>query len=192
MMQGNVHTTGYWINAQGPGHGWSFWREGSEPAFTLVHNFLFTGVLATLAGLLLVFWSLRFIHRPHGPTVFLLLSVTSFLVGGGLAQVFLFSLNWLVATRIRSRLAFWRWLIPAKIRRSFGFLWRWALAAGAIQFLAALEIAAIGYFPGLPRDRQIVYRVLLQIGAGIILAFVVSIVSAFAFDVEAQTRNGGS
>jgi hypothetical protein len=32
-----------------------------------------------------------------------------------------------------------------------------------------------------------VYRVLLEIGAGILAAFAVSIVSAFAFDIEAQT-----
>jgi hypothetical protein len=187
MMQGNQPTRGYWINAQGPGHSWSLWTQGGEPAFTLVHNFLLTGVLAALVGILLVFWSLRFIHRPHGPAVFLLLSVASYLVGGGLAQVFLFTLNWLVARRIHSKLAFWRWLISAKIRRPLSLLWRWALAAGAIQFLAALEIAAIGYFPGLPRDLQIVYRVLLEIGAGILAAFAVSIVSAFAFDIEAQT-----
>jgi hypothetical protein len=188
IMHGNQPTTGYWINAQGPGHSWSLWTQGGEPAFTLVHNFLLTGILAALVGLLLVFWSFRFIHRPHGPAVFLLLSVVSYLVGGGLAQVFLFTLNWLVTTGIHSKLAFWRRMIPAKIRRPLGFLWRWALAAGAIQFLAALEIAAIGYFPGLPRDQQIVYRVLLEIGAGILVAFVVSIVSAFAFDVEAQSR----
>lgn len=62
-------------------------------------------------------------------------------------------------------------MIPAKIRRPLAFLWRWALVAATIQLLVALEIAAVGYLPGLPRDQQIVYRVLLELGAGILVAF---------------------
>jgi hypothetical protein len=40
------------------------WTRGSEPAFTLVHNFLLTGVLATIAGLLLIVWSLQLFVEP--------------------------------------------------------------------------------------------------------------------------------
>ncbi|MGB8261554.1 MAG: hypothetical protein WCE75_14430, partial [Terracidiphilus sp.] len=89
MMQGNHPTPGYLIKALGPGHAWTVWTQGAEPAFTLAHNFLLTGALATLAGLLLAVWSARFLARRGGPAVFLLLSVFSYLVGGGLAQAFL-------------------------------------------------------------------------------------------------------
>jgi hypothetical protein len=187
-LQGNHPTSGFFVKALGPGHTWTVWTRGSEPAFTLVHNFLLTGVLATIAGLLLIVWSLRFIHRRHGPTIFLLLSVTSFLVGGGLAQFLLFTLNWAVATRISAPLAFWRWCMPSSMRRTLGRLWRWTLAAEVVFFLAALQIATFGYFPELPRDTQVLHRVLIQLGFAIILAFLFSIVCGFAYDVEARSR----
>jgi hypothetical protein len=187
-FQGNRRTSGFFAKALGPGRSWTVWTRGSEPAFTLVHNFLLTGVLATIAGLLLIFWPLRFIHRRHGPTIFLLLSVTSFLVGGGLAQFLLFTLNWAVATRISAPLTFWRWWMPSSMRRTLGRLWRWTLAAEVVFFLAALEIATFGYFPGLPRDTQVLHRVLIQLGSAIILAFLLSMICAFALDVEARSR----
>ncbi len=187
-LQGNHPTSGFFVQALGPGHSWTVWTHGGEPAFTLIHNFLLTGVLATIAGLLLIVWSLRFIHRLHGATIFLLLSVTSFLVGGGLAQFLLFTLNWAVATRISASLAFWRWCMPSSMRRVLGRFWRWALVAEVVFFLAALQIATFGYFPALPRDIRILHRALIELGAAIILAFLSSIICAFAYDIEARPR----
>jgi len=187
-LQGNHPTSGFFVKALGPGRSWTVWAHGSEPAFTLVHNFLLTGVLATIAGLLLIIWSLRFIHRRQGATIFLLLSVTSFLVGGGLAQFLLFTFNWAVATRVSASLAFWRWCMPSPVRRVLGRFWRWALAAEVVFFLAALQIATFGYFPVLPRDTQVLHRALIQLGSAIILAFLFSIICAFAYDIEARPR----
>jgi len=94
-----------WSSAGSSGHTVRhWWTQGSEPAFTLVPNFLLTGLIATFIGLLMILWSLRFLQKSYGPTVFLLFGVTSFLTGGGMAQVLLFTLNWLVATRIRASL----------------------------------------------------------------------------------------
>jgi len=186
MMQGNHPTPGNLIKAQGPGHMWSVWTQGSEPAFTLVHNFLLTGALATLAGLLLVLWSLRFFSRRQGAAGFLLLSVFSYVVGGGLAQLYLFLLNWLVATRLRSSLAFWRWILPPLLRRILRRCWPWTLAATVLFFLTALWISGIGFFPGLPSHRAVLYRILLVLGAGILVALFLSVASAFAADVDAR------
>jgi hypothetical protein len=185
-MQGNHPTPGSLINALGPGYHWTFWTQGSEPAFTLVHNFLLTGLLATLAGLLILIWSLRFMQRKGGAAVFLLLSVGSFLSGGGLAQVLLFTLNWAVATRVRASLGWWRWLLPARVRPFLRALWPWSLGAGVGFFLAALEIAVVGYFPGLPRERLALDHILMGIGLAIIVAFLIAIVGAFAADIEAR------
>ncbi len=100
------------VNALGPGYRWTVWKEGGEGAFTLIPNFLVTGVVATLIGLAMIAWSLRFLHSPRGPTVFLILGVASFLTGGGVAQIVLFTLAWAVATQIVASLAFWRRLLP--------------------------------------------------------------------------------
>ena len=186
-LQGNRPTSGYLVKALGPGHGWTLWRHGSEPAFTLVHNFLLTGMLATACGLLLIAWSLRSLRRGRGATTFLLLSVASFLVGGGLAQLLLFTLNWAVATRMRASLGFWRWWMPPFLRRVLGGLWRWTLVAGAVLFLVALEIAGWGYFPGLPPDTEILGGVLWRLAVAIVLAYLLSALCAFAHDIERRT-----
>jgi hypothetical protein len=184
MMQGNLPTTGSFIKALGPGRAWTLWAHGSEPAFTIVHNFLLTGMLATVMGAMLITWSTRFIGRRGGATVFLVISVASFLTGGGLAQVLLFTLNWAAATRIRASLRFWRRILPAAGRRILARVWGVALTSAAILFLAALEIATIGYFPGLPHQTQALTRILWSLAAAIITAVVLAILAGFAHDLE--------
>ena len=186
MMQGNLATPGSFVKALGPGNSWTLWVHGGEPAFTLVHNFLFTGMLATAMGILLIVWSAVFIERRGGSTVFLLISIGSFLTGGGQAQVLLFTLNWAVATRIRARLRFWRWIMPACLRRILARVWLLALAVAAILFLAALEIATFGYFPGLPHNTAALTRILWRMAAAIIAAVLLTIVAGFANDLEVR------
>jgi hypothetical protein len=184
-LQGNRPTPGHIVNALAPGYPWTVWTQGGEPAFTLVPNFLLTGLLATLLGLLLIVWSLSYIQRPYGPTVFLLLAISSFLVGGGVAQVLLFTLNWAAATRIRAPLGFWRWLIPVAARRVLGRLWRWTLAVGIVLFLAGLEIAVVGYVPGVTGQTRILHLCWGILLVGLAL-FLLSYVFGFAHDLEAR------
>jgi hypothetical protein len=188
-LQGNRPTPGLIVNALGPGYRWTVWTQGGEPAFTLVPNFLLTGLLATFLGLLLILWSLRYIQRPHGPAIFLLLAVSSFLVGGGIAQVLLFTLNWAAATRIRAPLGFWRWLIPAPARQLLGRLWPCTVAVGTILFLAGLEIAVVGYIPGVTGQTRILH-LCWGIPLVALALFLLSYLSAFAHDLEARVRVG--
>ena len=185
-VQGNRPTPGLIVNVLGPGYHWTAWTKGGECAFALIPNFLVTGILATLVGLLLILWSLRFMHTSRGPTVFLLLGVASFLVGGGIAQLLLFTLNWVAATRIRASLEFWRWLIPPPARRVLGCLWRWTLIAGTVLFLAALEIAVVGYVPGVSDQTRLLHVCWSILAAGLAL-FLLSFLSGFAHDIEARS-----
>ncbi len=186
IFQGNRPISAHVIKALGSGYRWTLWVHGSEPAFTLVPNFLVTGILATLIGLTMIGWSVRFIHRAYGPTVFLLLGVTSFLVGGGMAQVLLFTLNWAAATRIRSPLRFWRCLISPTVRHVIGKFWRWSLVAGVVFFVAASEIAVVGYGPRVPGQAEMVLRNLWGLGLAIVVSFLLSFVFGFAHDTEAR------
>ena len=61
------------------------WLYGTEEAFTIIPNFLFTGILALFVSLVIIVWSVGFIHSKYGATVFGLLCVLLFLVGGGIA-----------------------------------------------------------------------------------------------------------
>jgi hypothetical protein len=188
-LQGNRPTPGYLVNALGPGYRWTVWNQGGEGAFTLVPNFLLTGVLATLMGMLLILWSIRFIHTSHGPTVFLVLSIASFLVGGGVAQVPLFILTGVAATRIGASLGFWSWLIPPPVRRVLGKLWGSTLVMGTVLFVAALEIAVVGYVPGVSGQTRIPHICWTLLLFALVFYFL-SFLSGFAHDVEVRARLG--
>ena len=99
ILQGNRPTNGLIINAIAAGSSWSRWTEGGEGAFTIIPNFLLTGLLAMLVGLAIIIWSIGFVHKPRGPLVYLLLFVLLFLVGGGIGQVIFFIPAWAVATQ---------------------------------------------------------------------------------------------
>ena len=147
------------MNALGSGYRWSAWKEGGEGAFTLIPNFLVTGIMATFLGLLMILWALCFIQKEHGPAVFLLLGITSFLTGGGVAQVLLFTITWGFATRIRAPLTFSRWLIPPPMRPT------------------------LGYVPGVTTQMQLLH--ICWTILGIALSFyILSILSGFAHDIE--------
>ena len=186
-LQGWRPTPGLIVNALGSGYRWTVWTQGGEGAFTLVPNFLATGIVTTLLGIAMIFWALRFLRARHGPTVFLLLGATSFLTGGGVAQVLLFTLAWGVATRIWGSLAFWRWLIPTPMRPALGRLWPWTLGAATILFLAALEIAIFGYVPGVTEPTRLLH-LCWKILAVALALYLLSILSGFARDIETRDR----
>ena len=134
-------------------------------------------------GLLIVIWSIRFVHRPHGPLVLLLLFVALFLVGGGVGQILFFSLVCAVATRIHHPLTGWRAALPAGVRRGLAKVWPGALVAGVLVFLFALEIAIFGYVPGMIDLNLILYTnwVVLAVGLSVLL---LTFVAGFAHDIE--------
>jgi hypothetical protein len=186
-LQGFRPTPGLIVNALGRGYQWTVWKQGGEGAFTLIPNFLVTGVIATLLGLLMIVWSLRYIRSPYGPSVLLSLGVVSFLTGGGVAQIVVFTLAWAVATRIGASLAFLSRLLPPVARPLLGRLWPWTLGAATVLFIVALEIAVFGYVPGVSEQTRILH-ICWRILAVALALFLFSIGSGFAHDLEAQYR----
>ena len=83
ILQGNQPTEGLIINAIGPDH--IMWKHGGESAFTILPTFLLTGILALLAGIAMIVWTVRYIDRKRGPLAFFLLNILLFLFGGGVA-----------------------------------------------------------------------------------------------------------
>lgn len=184
-LQGFNPTPGLIVNALGPGYRWTVWKEGGEGAFTLIPNFLVTGIIATFLGLAIIAWSIRFLHSPRGPTVFLILGVASFVTGGGVAQIVLFTLTWGVARRIRGSLDFCGRLISSTARRTIGRLWPWALGVSTLLFLVALEIAVFGFLPGVSNQTDLLHICWKVLAAALVL-LLVSIFSGFANDLEIQ------
>lgn len=182
-LQGNTPTGGVFINAIAAGSSWTRWNEGGEGAFTIVPNFLITGILAMLVGVATIIWSVRFVHTPRGPLVFLLLFILLFLVGGGIGQIAFFIPAWAVATRIHKPLNWWQSVLPAGIRSGLARVWPGVLAVASLLILTALVIATFGYIPGVQDMERVLHITLSLVGASL-LFFLLAFVAGFARDIE--------
>lgn len=183
VLQGNTPTDGLFIEAIGEAH--RTWEHGAEGAFTIIPNFLITGLLAMTVSLGIIIWSIGFVHKKNGPLVLLLLFILLFLVGGGVAQILFFIPLWAVATRINKPLSWWRRILPAGPRRVLAELWPWFLVAGAVLFVIGLVISITGYVPGLSDPEQILTIDWSILGIGYLL-YLLAFVAGFAYDIEGQ------
>jgi len=188
VLQGNTPTGGIGINAIGPDH--IQWEWGGEGAFTLVPNFLFTGLLAITVSIAIAIWSVGFVHKKGGATVFILLFVALFLVGGGAAQLVFFLPAWGVATRINKPLTKWQKVLPEKIRPALGKMWPLTLSISVVSFLIGLYIAITGIVPGFNiTDADTVLAVCWTfIFGGGWLMILVTYLSGFADDIERRIQ----
>lgn len=184
LLQGNIPTGGFYIEAIGESH--RFWTHGTEGAFTLVHNFLVTGMLVILVGAAVILWSVGYMGRKHGAAVFLSLMVLLTLVGGGIGHIVLFLPVWGYATRIRSPLAWWKRIFPVAIRRLSARLWKPLLAAAAMSWLVVMELGIFGYFPG-QSDPDVVLNIVWAFLLSAVVLANLAFISAFAGDIEEAT-----
>jgi hypothetical protein len=170
MLQGNTATGQLVVRAIGPEQ--RMWVYGTEEAFTIVPNFLLTGVLSVAVGLAVIVWSIGFIDRPHGAAVFLALAGLMFLVGGGVGMLVFVALGWAVARRIHRPIGWWRRL-PAGAVGPLARGWRPLIAVAAVLYAFALEVAIAGAVPGIedPHARQyLCWLALLGMLASLVLA----------------------
>ncbi|OQB24473.1 MAG: hypothetical protein BWY11_01093 [Firmicutes bacterium ADurb.Bin182] len=180
-LQGNTATNGFMIEAIGEAN--RMWLHGNEPAFTVIPNFLITGIAAMLTGIAVIIWSAGFMHRKHAPLVFLSLFILLFLVGGGIGQVIFFMIGWAMSTRIRKPLYWWRKVLPQGLRKFILKLWLPFLIAGSLLVLFTLQIAIFGFMPGVTDPESISMSMVYTLSAGL-LFFILAFISGCAHDIE--------
>jgi hypothetical protein len=139
ILQGNLRPDSMMISAIGPAQ--RFWTHGHETALTILPNFLVTGILAVIFGILVILWSTAFIERKSGAGVLMLLCIILFLVGGGFAPIFMAILASLSATGINKPLKFWYAILP----RFLGKIWSGTLIVFVLVFLLSVVIAIFGW-----------------------------------------------
>ena len=162
------------------------WVYGREGAFTLIPNFLLTGLAAIMISLVIIVWSIGFIDKKHVPLNFLLLFIALFLVGGGVAQLPFFLLVWGFSTRINKPLTWWPKVLPVSLRCVLANVWPWTITAGLLLFLVALEIAIFGFVPGVDSPEQRLAIAYTSLGVCFVL-IVVTFVGGVAQAIQAHT-----
>jgi hypothetical protein len=186
ILQGNTPTNGFFIEAIGVAH--RYWIHGTEAAFTIIHNYLITGIFAVLSGLAVILWSVKYIQVKHGATVFLLLLILLTIVGGGIGYILVFIPTWAFATRINKSLNWWKKMLPVGLRKILAVLWIYSLVATIISWLILMEMGIFGYFPRIKNPDTILNVVFGFLFASAILTCF-TFICAYTKDIEEQNHN---
>jgi hypothetical protein len=177
ILQGDVPTSDLMIDAIGDAY--RFWPGSMERALTIIPNFLWTGIFAVLFGILVVIWSYLFVQRKYGATVFFVLAVTLFLVGGGFAPIFLTLLGAGAATRIEKPLNWWRTHLPAQ--EGLAKMWPSILILFVIVFWSAVGIQIFG-IPLLAVD--IIYAIMGILSIIMVILMPLVVIVGIAYDIK--------
>jgi hypothetical protein len=177
VRQGNVVPDGYWISYIGPEY--SMWRDSTYDAFTIIPNLYITGILTLTTSILVLVWSVGFIHKKRGPSIMFLLSVILFLVGGAIV-LYVGILASLIATRINESLTWWRSHMSVNLRRVLTRVWPWSFVIYVLISLSLLGLTILGVndagFPSL-----------IRVLAGVMfIPIPLMIVCGFAYDIQRQ------
>jgi hypothetical protein len=180
VLHGNTPTGGHLLASIG--------------VFTLIPNYLYTGIATLAMAACVTVWAVCFIHRRHGPAVFLVLAALLFLLGGGVAQVPFLLVTWAVSTRIGGKLAWWQKVLPEHTRKGLTRIWPVAFSAGYLFLSAGIGIWLVLLPPGEAHAiTGLDYFCWSCLLIGLLLQLM-TIAAGFSRDMEAkpaQSINGG-
>ncbi|MCJ7622168.1 MAG: hypothetical protein MUO76_01600 [Anaerolineaceae bacterium] len=127
ILQGNVRPDSLMIASMGsPCIPEEIWNN-CEPAMTIIPNFLITGILAIIIGLITLVWAAAFVQRKRGGTVLILLSITLLLFGGGLFPPLIGIIAGVVANKINKPFSEKQKQRSGGALRFIAKLWPWPL-----------------------------------------------------------------
>jgi len=139
ILYGNVRPESIMIASMGaPCVPEEIWNA-CEPAMTIIPNFLFTGILAMLLGLVAMVWAAAFVQRKQGGTILALLSFGLLLFGGGIFPPVIGMIGGGLGSRINTLLE----KEPGPVWRTLAMVWPWAIVVFCVWLLGQF---AIGYF----------------------------------------------
>ncbi|MDH5387178.1 MAG: hypothetical protein OEY06_01870 [Gammaproteobacteria bacterium] len=178
VLQGNIKPDGMLFSswAQGP---IALYLDG-DPAFTIIPNFLITGILTLLISTLVVSWSCIFIEKKHGGFILILLSIAMLLVGGGIGPPTLALLAGISGLGINASYLWWRVHLNENIRLILAASWPWVFGVCVVNgvFLVIGHVIAVYFFA--PVKAEIFqYSFFFAV-----LSLVISIVAGVGFDMS--------
>ena len=173
-LQGNIPTGGYLL---------------SLGIFTIIPNYLATGIAAIVVGLALIVWTLGFVQRKNGSIIFLALSILLFLVGGAVAQFLFFIITWGASSQIKKPLTWWRNVLPETLIKRLAQSWLAIWICGYLFLFIAIAIWLTLSPPSVaskaPTFTQYILWLFLWMG---IVFQPLTIISGFARDIEQSAK----
>lgn len=177
-LQGNTNPVSLMIPSMGPPCIPEEVWNACEPAMTVIPNFLITGILAVIIGLLVLIWSMAFIQYKHGGTVLILLSVALLLFGGGLFPPLIGIVGGIAGRKINKP-------VPEKqigiTLRFLAKLWPWPLVIFLVWIIGQWPA---GYFFNAFMQKAMYFGLFL-----IFVTLPLSVYTAYVHDVQ-TARNG--
>ena len=185
VIQGNASTNSFFIEAIGKTE--RFWVHGTEGAFTIIPNYLITGIIVIVISVSIIIWSTKYIQLKYGATVFLTLLILLTSFGGGIGHIILFLPTWAYATRINKSLKWWKKVLQEKLIKVLSKLWIYVLILTSVSWLIVMELGIFGYFPGQTNPNVILNIVFIFLFSTVILANF-TFICGFARDIEERSQ----
>ena len=155
-------------------------------AYTLLPNYLITGICTIIISLGIIGWLLLYAHKPYGSIIFFVLTVILFFVGGGVAPIFGLMITCIVSTQICNNLAWWQALNSPNSLKLLAKIYHVLLTTGTIFLLLGICAWLLLTPPGhLYKIDIIDYICWTLLGLGTVL-ILLSIFAGFSHDVENQ------
>ena len=153
-------------------------------AFSVIPNYLITGIVVILVALSITLWTIGFIHKKNGPLALLILTILLFFVGGGVAQFFFGLIAWGVSTHISSPLTWWKNNLSKSARNLLAKRWLIFFVTGYILLTSAIGIWLVLLPPGTNHNNvpTINYLCWSLLGVGLLFQ-IPTIIAGFARDL---------
>jgi len=174
IAQGNVPVENFRISAIGPEY--SMWANSTYASYTLIPNFLFTGITTLITSSLVSIWVVFFIHRKYGSMIMVLLSLIQFLTGGGIA-VDVAILSAIIATQVNKPLLWWKKITSAKLRQASARLWPWVFILFLVLAIGMLVLTVLGL------NRAAFHQIITYLAAALFFPVIFSVLCGFSFDL---------
>jgi hypothetical protein len=140
ILQGNVPAE-FKFSVVGPE--FSMWEDSTYSAYTIIPNFLITGIITFLISFLVAVWVIFFLHKRYGSLIMVFLSLGQFFTGGGIA-IDVAILSAIMATQINRPLNWWKKITPVWMRNILSIFWPWAFALFILLSLAIFTLTILG------------------------------------------------
>ena len=143
-----------------------------------------TGVLAAAVSCLVIYWSVRCVHKENGALILWGLSAAQMLVGGGWV-IDLSLVSCALATRIGKPLHWWRTHLPTQLRLWLARLFPFSLMVYAFISLAMLVLTVLGV------NDATYLKPMEPLAAAMFVPIVLMIFGGLAHDIRRQMKADG-